>query len=68
MAKIQMWQVYDGKSYIGSYRAVSEKAAIARAQSETNAGCSTFRRSQAPIYFKAPYATLEFLSYEQRRG
>lgn len=50
---LKLYRVYDGKSYIGAYRAKNEKSAIRRAQEETNVASNFFKKSQPAIVFKA---------------
>lgn len=49
---LKLYRVYDGKSYVGAYRAKNEKIAMRRAQEDQIATASAFRKSQPAIIFK----------------
>lgn len=49
---LKLYRVYDGKSYVGSYRAKNAKIAMQRAQDDQLATASAFRKSQPAIIFK----------------
>lgn len=49
---LKLFYVYDGNSFIGSYRAKNEKIAMQRAQNEQIATSSAFRKSQPAVIFK----------------
>lgn len=53
---LKLFRVYDGKSFIGSYRAKNAKFAMQRARDEQAATASTFRKSQPAIVFNNLYA------------
>lgn len=53
---MKLFRVYDGKSYIGSYRTKTAKIAIDRAQAGQYAQVATFRKSMTAIKFKSPHA------------
>jgi hypothetical protein len=49
----KLFRVYDGKSYVGSYRAYTAEAAMRRAQEDQYVTGQTFRKSQPAIKFTA---------------
>ncbi len=53
---MKLYEVRDGKSFIGTYFAKSEKLAIDRALEEANSGAGAFRKSWSRIKFIAPTA------------
>ena len=57
MTKTRLFEVRDGKSFIGTYRATSPAHAMQRAKDEQNITAGAFRKSQPAVKFTNLRAT-----------